>query len=89
MESVNIGNPIVFGLIAGIVTYLILYLDLNYENKKINLNKKNNDKCYCPKPVLSLKIPLIIGSIVWAAANYFESIIKDMIEQVNMLQYLA
>lgn len=77
MESINIGNPIVFGLIAGVITYLILYLDINYENKKLNINKQKDGKCYCPKLILSLKVPLIIGAIVWAAANYFESDITD------------
>ena len=77
MESINIGNPIVFGLIAGVITYLILYLDINYENKKFNINKQQDGKCYCPKLILSLKVPLIIGAIVWAAANYFESNITD------------
>lgn len=74
MESLNIGNPIIFGLIAGVITYLILYLDTNHENKKSELAKKTDGKCYCPKIILSLKIPLIIGAIVWAAANYFESL---------------
>lgn len=77
MESINIGNPIVFGLIAGVITYLILYLDINYENKKLNINKQKDGKCYCPKLILSLKVPLIIGAIVWAAANYFESNTTD------------
>ena len=79
MDSINIGNPIVFGLIAGVITYLILYLDINYENKKININinKQQDGKCYCPKLILSLKVPLIIGAIVWAAANYFDSDITD------------
>ena len=75
MESINIGNPIIFGLIAGIVTYLINYLDVNYENKKININK--DEKCICPKLKLSIKLPLIIGSIVWAASNYFETVTPD------------
>ena len=82
MESVNIGNPIVFGLIAGVVTYLILYLDINYENKRITL-KKDEDKCICPKLILSFKVPLIIGAIVWAAANYFESLKVDDTTFIN------
>ena len=73
MESVNIGNPIVFGLIAGGVTYLILYLDINFENKKLKIGK-DEGKCICPKLNLSIKVPLIIGAIVWAAANYFETV---------------
>ena len=28
-------NPILFGLVAGVITYLILYVDVNYENKKL------------------------------------------------------
>ena len=75
MKSTSISNPIIFGLIAGIITYLILFLDINYENKKINLSKKIEGKCYCPKLILSLKIPLIVGTIVWTAANYFQNII--------------
>lgn len=86
MKSINIGNPIIFGLIAGIVTYLILFLDINYENKKKDLSKQLEGKCYCPKLILSLKIPLIIGAIVWAAANYFENIKKVSEDQITINQ---
>lgn len=88
MGSINIGNPIIFGLIAGIVTYLILFLDINYENKKTDLTKRLEGKCYCPKLILSLKIPLIVGAIVWAAANYFENIKVVSEDQINMGSYI-
>lgn len=88
MGSINIGNPIIFGLIAGIVTYLILFLDINYENKKTDLTKRLEGKCYCPKLILSLKIPLIVGAIVWAAANYFENIKVVSKDQINMSSFI-
>lgn len=88
MGSINIGNPIIFGLIAGIVTYLILFLDINYENKKTDLTKRLEGKCYCPKLILSLKIPLIVGAIVWAAANYFENIKVVSEDQINMSSFI-
>ena len=71
MDNANICNPIIFGLIAGIITYLILYIDFNYENKKLNLY---SNKCKCPKFKIKFKLPLIIGTIVWASSNYFSSI---------------
>lgn len=91
MENLNIGNPIVFGLIGGVITYLFLYLDINHENKKISLSKKTEGKCYCPKLILSLKVPLIIGIIIWAAANYFESINKKVVsnELSNLTSFLS
>ena len=88
MKLINIGNPIIFGLIAGVVTYLILFLDINYENKKTDLSKRLEGKCYCPKLILSLKIPLIVGAIVWAAANYFENLRISVGEENNITSYL-
>lgn len=88
MGLINIGNPIIFGLIAGVVTYLILFLDINYENKKTDLSKRLEGKCYCPKLILSLKIPLIVGAIVWAAANYFENMKVKSVDRENIISYI-
>lgn len=68
-------NPILFGLAAGVITYLILYVDVNYENKKLSSQPvpENDGKCSCPSFYVTLKVPLIIGALVWACATYFET----------------
>ncbi len=67
-------NPILFGLIAGVITYVILYVDVNYENKKLRLKPSSTEdgKCMCPSFYVTLKVPLIIGALVWATASYFD-----------------
>ena len=67
-------NPILFGLIAGVITYVILYVDVNYENKKLNMKTTTSEdgKCSCPSFYVTLKVPLIIGALVWATASYFD-----------------
>lgn len=67
-------NPVLFGLIAGIVTYIILFIDVKFENNKFKIKSKKVDgKCVCPTLYVTLKVPLIIGAIIWWAATYFES----------------
>ena len=75
-------NPILFGLIAGIITYIILYIDVGYENKKIKLKPSQNSdgKCRCPSLYITMKVPLIIGSLVWSAASYFDQS-KQLIDE--------
>ena len=65
-------NPILFGLVAGVITYLILYVDVNYENKKIKPSTNEDGKCQCPSLYVTLKVPLMIGALVWATASYFD-----------------
>jgi len=66
-------NPVLFGLIGGILTYLILYLDNRFENKKFSNRKNSLDaKCKCPSLYITLKVPLIIGVLTWVIATYFE-----------------
>ena len=71
-------NPILFGLIAGVITYVILYVDVNYENKKLKMKPTTSEdgKCSCPSFYVTLKIPLILGALVWATASYFDK--KDV-----------
>tara|TARA_X000000950_G_C13900314_1_gene654614 strand:- start:908 stop:1219 length:312 start_codon:yes stop_codon:yes gene_type:complete len=68
-------NPILFGLIAGVITYIILYVDVNYENKKLKMKSFSLEegKCTCPIFYVTLKVPLIIGAVVWAAISYLEN----------------
>lgn len=67
-------NPILFGLIAGIITYIILYVDVKYENKKLKMKPSvENGKCSCPSLYVTIKVPLIIGALVWATASYLDS----------------
>ena len=67
-------NPILFGLVAGVITHIILYVDINYENKKFKLkpNTDEDGKCRCPSLYVTLKVPLMIGALVWATASYFD-----------------
>lgn len=73
-KNINYNHPIVFGLIAGLVTYIILLLDSKFENKRIKLKNKLSDDCNCPMLKPSIKLPLIIGALVWATATYFKLI---------------
>lgn len=65
-------NPILFALLAVVVTYIILYVDFNFENKKLN-NKTDNKKCICPKLNVTYKLPLIIGILVWLVIYYYDN----------------
>ena len=89
--DINNLNPLLFGLIAGIITYIVLYFDYKFENKKYE--SKNVDsidgKCSCPSLMVTLKLPLIIGIIVWGTAYYFEKINKCNVIQPISLQYLT
>ena len=68
-------NSILFGLLAGIITYIILYVDVNYENKKLKMKPYQTEegKCSCPCFYVTLKVPLIIGALVWATASYLDN----------------
>ena len=37
LSNIDLNHPIVFGIIAALVTYIICYLDVRLENKKLNL----------------------------------------------------
>ena len=75
-------NPILFGLVAGVITYVILYVDVNYENKKLRLKPSTDEdrKCKCPSLYVTLKVPLMLGALVWATASYFDQTEKDVSE---------
>ena len=73
-------NPILFGLVAGVITYLILYVDINNENKKIKPSTNEDGKCLCPSLYVTLKVPLMIGALVWATASYFDKNETDVSE---------
>ena len=77
-------NPILFGLVGGIITYIILYFDTKFENKKFR-NKKIgiSDKCGCPYLYTTLKVPLIIGALTWVMATYFEDTKTTLLESNN------
>ena len=79
-------NPLLFGLMAGIVTYVILYFDVKFENSK---NDNSNNKCSCPTLNANYKLPLIIGGIVWATASYFENMTVHEATNEVTLQYLT
>ncbi len=61
-----IKNPVILGLLAGVVTYLYTSWNIKEKNKK---NKKKNKK-----PIeVNLMIPLVVGIIVWFLVyGYFE-----------------
>ena len=75
-------NPILFGLIAGIITYIIIYVDVKYENKKLKMKSFSEDgKCSCPSLYVTLKVPLIIGALVWASISYLDNKSNDVYEE--------
>ena len=88
---INKTNPILYGLIAGIITYVILYIDVNFENKRFNFKKSEVDgKCICPKFYVTLKVPIMIGALVWTIISYFydlnqEQEIKDILSNSTSL----
>ena len=84
-------NPILYGLVAGIITYIVLYVDVNFENKRLNFKKSNTDgKCICPKFYVTLKVPIMIGALVWTIISYFydlnqEQEVKELLSNTTTL----
>jgi hypothetical protein len=58
---IKLKDPIVFGFICSIVIYYILYLEFKSKN---NNNKNNNNN-------IPLKLPIIVGILVWGSTSYF------------------
>lgn len=73
LSNINFNHPIVFGILAAIITYVIAHLTTSLENKRIKLKMKTNENYKCPMQKVSLLLPLIIGGLVWASATYFQS----------------
>lgn len=89
--EINKTNPILYGLVAGIITYIILYVDVNFENKRLNFKKSNTDgKCICPKFYVTLKVTIMIGALVWTIISYFydlnqEQEVKELLSNTTTL----
>tara|TARA_B100001248_G_scaffold117146_1_gene87610 strand:- start:1508 stop:1816 length:309 start_codon:yes stop_codon:yes gene_type:complete len=89
--EINKTNPILYGLVAGIITYIVLYVDVNFENKRLNFKKSNTDgKCICPKFYVTLKVPIMIGALVWTIISYFydlnqEQEVKELLSNTTTL----
>jgi hypothetical protein len=89
--EINKTNPILYGLVAGIITYIILYVDVNFENKRFNFKKSQTDgKCICPKFYVTLKVPIMIGALVWTIISYFydfnqEQEVKELLSNTTSL----
>lgn len=66
MNNIN-SYPLIFSIIAVIITYIIIYYDTIYEN--IKLDKLNKKKCH--KIQFTFKAPLIIGLVVWIGITYY------------------
>jgi hypothetical protein len=61
-----IKNPVVIGLVAGVITYMYMGWSLEEKNKKNKKHKK-------PQEEVNLMIPLVVGVIMWFLAyGYFE-----------------
>lgn len=65
-DKLKFNNPIVFGIGAAAVIYLYLYL----EQRKKNIALKAGNKQGIFDSV-SVKLPIIVGILVWGATNYF------------------
>ena len=71
-DTLELNNPIVFGLIGGLVIYIILLLKKKKNNnKEIIKAKLANTKPNINKVNISLKLPIIVGIMMWGATNYF------------------
>jgi len=63
-------NPIVIGIIAGIITYLYIHWNNETKHKKNPKSKR--------KPV-SLVTPIVVSIIVWfIATNYLDTVTKQI-----------
>lgn len=62
-------NPILFGIIASVIVYFILYL----ENKR---NPKKSHK-------ISFKFPLITGLLVAGTGIFFNKYSSNVVEYIN------
>ena len=73
-------NPIIIGLIAGVITYLYMYWDIEQKHKK-NVKAK--------KPKVNVLLPSVVAIIVWfIAASYLDnSTPKDLPGPVTQPHY--
>lgn len=62
IEKINISNPIVFAIIAGIITYVIIYFDT--QKRKKHIRQGNTDR-------IPLTLPIVFGAFVWFVGYYF------------------
>lgn len=62
IEKINVSNPIVFAIIAGIITYIVIYFDI--QKRKKYIKQGNNDR-------IPLTLPIVFGTFVWFVGYYF------------------
>ena len=62
IEKINVSNPIVFAIIAGIITYIIIYFDT--QKRKKHIKQGNSDR-------IPLTLPILFGLFVWFVGYYF------------------
>lgn len=66
-------NPIILGILACVVTYLIMYWQERQRHKKNPKTKKRE---------INIMIPGIVGCLIWfAAGSYFDNTDKESIEK--------
>ena len=69
--SLELQNPIVFAFIGGLVIYIILLLEKKQLNNKEIAYAKVNNTTPNIKNNVPLKLPIIVGLMIWGATNYF------------------
>ena len=85
LSNINFNHPIVFGVVAAIITFIIVKLDVSLENKRLKLKMETEENYKCPLLKTSLKLPFIIGGLVWAVAVYFKSEFSSSLNNMELM----
>jgi hypothetical protein len=85
LSNINFNHPIVFGLVAAVITFIIVKLDVSLENKRLKLKMDTDENYKCPLLKTSLKLPFIIGGLVWAVAVYFKSEFSSSLNAMELM----
>ena len=73
LSNINFNHPIVFGIVAAIVTLIIAKIDVNRENNRLKLKMETDPEFKSAMLRTNLLLPFVIGGLVWATAAYFRN----------------
>ena len=62
IEKINVSNPLIFAIIAGIITYIIMHFDT--QKRKKHIKQGNFDR-------IPLTLPILYSLLVWFVGYYF------------------
>ena len=84
-DTLELNNPIVFGLIGSLIIYVILLLEKRQiNNREIAKAKLNNTTLNIDKSNISLKLPIIVGVMMWGSTSYFNTLDSDNQPNINI-----